>query len=274
MENYRFQPGETPVLLSIPHGGTHVPAGLAERMTSAARGVPDTDWHLDRLYNFAPALGVGFLAANYSRYVTDLNRNPKGTALYRNADNTEVCPTTTFDREPIYSEGETPDDDEVAHRIETYWRPYHDRLAAELNALKARFGVAVLFDAHSIRSHVPRFFDGRLTDFNLGTADGASASAHLSARLMNVLSSTDRYTCVLDGRFTGGYITRHYGRPSDNVHAVQLEMSQATYMDEAPPYHYRSTAAAEVRPTLEQFLAALVEWAWDQAGGRHRPAKA
>lgn len=274
MDTYRFRPGDTPVLLSIPHGGTRIPLEIAARMTDAAKAVPDTDWHLDQLYAFAASLGIGILAADFSRYVVDLNRSSDGTVLYRGADNTELCPTTTFEREPIYQDGEFPDDQEVRARVQTYWRPYHERLDAELKALKARFGVAVLFDAHSIRSHVPRFFEGKLHDFNLGTADGASAPSHLSGRLMNVLSSADRYSAILDGRFKGGYITRHYGRPAEKVHAVQLELAQATYMDEDPPFRYRPEAAAEVRPILERFVATLVDWAWNNAEGRHRPATA
>lgn len=274
MDTYRFRSGETPVLLSIPHGGTRIPPELAARMTDAATAIPDTDWHLDRLYDFAASLGVGILAADYSRYVIDLNRSPDGAALYRGADNTELCPTTTFERLPMYRDGEAPGQHEVEERIRTYWRPYHDRLEAELKTLKARFGTAVLFDAHSIRSRVPRFFEGRLPDFNLGTADGASAPSHLSGRLMNVLSSSDRYGAILDGRFKGGYITRHYGKPAEKVHAVQLELAQATYMEEKPPFAYRPEAAAEVRPILERFVAALVDWAWNNAEGRHRPATA
>lgn len=270
METYHFQPGETPVLISIPHGGVRIPDELAGRMTGEGLEVADTDWHLDRLYNFAPALGIGFLVADLSRYVIDLNRSPDGKVLYRGADNTELCPTTTFEREPVWREGEAPDATEVQARIERYWRPYHERLAKELATLKARFGTAVLFDAHSIRSHVPRFFEGRLPDFNLGTADGNSASPHLAGRLMNVLSTDDHHDAILNGRFKGGYITRHYGRPAENVHAVQLELSQATYMDEASPYRFSPDAVARLRPTLERFVAALVEWAWENAEGRRR----
>ncbi|HYG89131.1 MAG TPA: N-formylglutamate deformylase [Azospirillum sp.] len=272
METFRFQPGETPVLLSIPHVGAAIPPDLAPRMTEAALAVPDTDWHLDRLYHFAPALGIGFLKATHSRYVIDLNRDPVGAALYAGADNTELCPLTTFEREPIYKPGEEPDDAEVQHRIETYWRPYHEQLQRELVALRDRFGVAVLFDAHSIRSQVPRFFQGRLPDFNLGTGDGLTAAPKLVGRLMNVLTVSETYTSVLNGRFKGGYITRAYGRPEEGIHTVQLELSQHTYMDEAPPFRYSDDRAAQVRPCLERLLCAIVEWAWHQAEGRKHTA--
>ncbi len=270
METFRFQPGETPVLLSIPHVGTAVPADIAAGMTEEALAVPDTDWHLDRLYHFAPALGIGFLKATCSRYVVDLNRDPAGGVLYPGASNTEICPLTTFDERPVYKPGSEPDAAEVERRIGAFWRPYHEQLRGELLALKERFGIAVLFEAHSIRSRVPRFFEGRLPDFNLGTADGASAAAPLVGRAMNVLTATERFSSVLNGRFKGGFITRRYGRPEDNIHAIQLEMTQATYMDEAPPYRYREDLAVQVRPSLERLMGTLVEWAWDKASGRRR----
>ena len=270
METFRFQPGETPVLLSIPHVGTVVPPDIAATMTDAALAVPDTDWHLDRLYHFAPALGIGFLKPIFSRYVIDLNRDPDGGVLYPGASNTELCPLTTFDHQPVYRPGREPDAAEVRRRVGTFWRPYHEQLNGELQALKKRFGVAVLFDAHSIRSRVPRFFDGQIQDFNLGTSDGASASPALVGRLMNVLTATGRYSSVQNGRFKGGFITRHYGNPADDIHSIQLELSQITYMDEEAPYGFREDAARQVRPTLERLMALIVEWAWENAAGRRR----
>ncbi|KAA0678119.1 N-formylglutamate deformylase [Roseomonas genomospecies 6] len=270
METFRFQPGETPVLLSIPHVGTVVPPDIAATMTDAALAVPDTDWHLDRLYHFAPALGIGFLKPIFSRYVIDLNRDPDGGVLYPGASNTELCPLTTFDHQPVYRPGREPDAAEVRRRVGTFWRPYHEQLNGELQALKKRFGVAVLFDAHSIRSRVPRFFDGQIQDFNLGTSDGASASPALVGRLMNVLTATGRYSSVQNGRFKGGFITRHYGNPADDIHSIQLELSQVTYMDEEAPYGFREDAARQVRPTLERLMALIVEWAWENAAGRRR----
>jgi len=270
METFRFQPGETPVLLSIPHVGTAIPPDIAATMTDEALALPDTDWHLDRLYHFAPALGIGFLKATCSRYVIDLNRDPAGSILYPGASNTELCPLTTFDHRPVYKPGQDPDAAEVERRIGAFWRPYHEQLHAELMALKERFGVAVLFDAHSIRSQVPRFFDGRLTDFNLGTADGATAAPALVGRLMNVLTARESYSAVLNGRFKGGFITRRYGNPEDNIHTIQLEMTQHTYMDEDAPYRYRDDLARQVRPSLERLMSVIVEWAWEKASVRRR----
>ena len=175
MNIFKFHKGTTPLLVSIPHCGIHVPADIEAKLTPEARLLADTDWHVERLYDFAQGMGAGVIAATHSRYVIDLNRPPDGAPLYPGADNTELCPTTSFAREPLYNPGEAPDKDEIERRVETFWRPYHDRLAAEIERLRNAHGVALLFDAHSIRSEVPRFFEGRLSDFNLGTAGGGAA---------------------------------------------------------------------------------------------------
>jgi len=260
-ETYRFTAGDAPLLVSMPHVGTHVPAELACRMTEAALGVPDTDWHVDRLYDFLPALGASVLQATHSRLVIDLNRPPDGAPLYPGASNTELCPTTLFDERPVYLSGQAPGPAEVADRLRRFWRPYHERLAAALEALRRRHGYALLFDAHSIRSQVPRFFAGRLPDINLGTGGGASASPLLAARLLETAEAAIGYTSVLNGRFTGGYITRHYGRPADGIHAVQLELAQITYMEERPPFAFREDRAAGIRPVLRRVLEAMLGWA-------------
>ncbi len=264
-EPYRFGAGRTPLLVSMPHVGTHLPADVARRMTEAARAVPDTDWHVDRLYDFLPGLGVATIRATHSRYVVDLNRPPDGGPLYPGASNTGLCPVTLFDDGPIYLPGEAPGADEIARRLEAYWRPYHDRLAAELAALKEQHGLALLFEAHSIRSRVPRFFEGRLPDLNLGTAGGASAAPELAARLAEVAGEAAGYTSILNGRFTGGYITRAYGRPGESVHAVQLELVQATYMDEVS-FAFREDLAAPLRPVLRRMIETMLDWASEQGG--------
>lgn len=258
---YDFAPGPTPLLVSIPHDGRAIPDDIAVRMTDAAIRIPDTDWHMGRLYGFAGELGAGVLAARHSRYVVDLNRDPEGVALYPGADNTEIAPLLTFDREPIYRDGAAPGEAEIAERIDRFWRPYHDRLAAEIAALRERHGTAILFDAHSIRSVVPRFFEGTLPDFNFGTARGASADAALARSAFRPLDSAEGYSAVDNGRFTGGYITRTYGAPADGVHAIQLELSQRTYMDESHPFGYRPDLADRVKPALRGMLAAMIDWA-------------
>ncbi|MBX6322448.1 MAG: N-formylglutamate deformylase [Rhodospirillaceae bacterium] len=260
MDIFRFSEGRTPLLVSMPHVGIHIPDALRPRLTPAALAVPDTDWHVDRLYDFLAELGAGVLRATHSRYVIDLNRDPSGQPLYPGARNTELCPTTLFDDSPVYRPRAAPDEAEVQWRLETWWRPYHARLQAELDRLKAHFGYAVLFDAHSIRSRVPRFFEGRLPDLNLGTAGGSSAAPELIASAVDAARASPAYCAVLDGRFKGGYITRHYGRPQEGVHAIQLELAQMTYMDEDPPYAFREDLAAGLRPVLRGVIEALLDW--------------
>jgi N-formylglutamate deformylase len=261
MVPYNFTAGRMPLLVSMPHVGTHIPQGLASRMTAAARAVPDTDWHVDRLYDFLEGLCASVIAATHSRLVIDLNRDPGGTPLYPGASNTELCPLTLFDNSPVYLAGQEPSQTEIAGRIEEHWRPYHERLSIEMHAMKAEHGIAVLFDAHSIRSRVPRFFDGRLPDINLGTGGGASADPALAAAALEAAADADGYTSVLNGRFKGGYITRTYGRPRDDMHAIQLELAQITYMDEAPPFGFREDLAKQVRPALAGIVGAILDWA-------------
>jgi N-formylglutamate deformylase len=260
MELYKFTPGEAPIIVSAPHPGTFIPEKIRKRLTPAALATPDTDWHIDRLYAFARELGAGTFFATHSRIVVDLNRNPDNAPLYPGADNTEVCPTSTFHQEPIYA-GEPPKPEEVADRIAECWRPWHAALQAELAKLRELHRTVVLFDAHSIASVLPRFFEGTLPVFNLGTAGGPSCDPELSTRLMGVFEGARGYDSVLNGRFKGGYITRRYGRPADGVHAVQLEMAQRAYMDEAPPYRYRPELAETLLPTLRRAIETARDWA-------------
>ena len=251
--------GSLPFLISIPHLGTRLPADIAAQMTPAAARTDDCDWHLDRLYAFAKRMGASILAPAYARYVIDLNRPPDGANLYPGQDTTGLLPVDTFDKEPLYREGYLPDDAEVARRRAAYWTPYHDALASEIAALKATHGKVLLWEAHSIRSCVPRFFEGRLPDFNFGTSNGASAVAGLAEELAAVVERHGGYSAVANGRFKGGYITRHYGEPSQGVHAVQLELSQITYMQEQVPYAYDEALAAKIEPLLEQLVATALE---------------
>lgn len=257
---YDFHPGELPVLVNVPHCGTGLPPAQAGRMTDAALRLPDTDWHVEKLYDFATGLGAGLMAAKLSRYVVDLNRDPEGKPLYPGADNTELCPGRTFGNEPIYTDGSVVSAAEMAERRQLYWQPYHDRLAAELAAIKARHGFVVLLDGHSIPSMVPRFFEGRLPDLNLGTNDGQSCAPPLAAAAYAALSADARFSHVHNGRFKGGYITRHYGRPADGMHALQLELAEASYMDEAVPNPYDPARAAALIGVLRGLVDALLRW--------------
>ena len=257
MELWELHRGDSPLVIDSPHSGTRIPDALRPRLTAVAQTVPDTDWHVDRLYAFAKAEGATFFCATHSRYVIDLNRDPSGAALYAGTDNTELCPTRTFADEPIYLEGEAPATAEIEDRRGTYFAPYHAALAAELERVRTRHGFAILLDAHSIRSEVPRFFSGRLPDLNLGTANGASCLPELQTRAERVLGYAEGFTHVVNGRFKGGWITRHYGKPRDNVYALQLEMAQICYMDEAPPYPWDPIRAIRLSGVLQQLVRAL-----------------
>ena len=266
MDTFSLITGSTPLLISMPHDGTGLPDDLKPRLTKHALQVPDTDWHVAQLYEFARGLGASVIRPLFSRYVVDLNRPPDGTLLYPGASNTEVCPLRSFDGLPIYRTGSEPAVAEIATRLDTYWRPYHRALTAELDRLKLKFGVAVLFDAHSIRSQVPRFFDGSLPDLNLGTADSSSCAADLQENLIDILAAQTRFSHVVNGRFKGGYITRTYGRPGAHVHAVQLEQSQSSYMNETYPFAYREDLAAGVQPVLKLLIEELIRWAGARQG--------
>ena len=256
---FRFRQGTRPLLISMPHVGTHVPPALAARFTDAARQVPDTDWHLARLYDFAAEeLGASVLIATHSRYVIDLNRPPDDRNLYPGQDTTGLCPVDSFDKAPLYAAGDVPGAAEIAARRDAIWQPYHQQLQAELDRLKAAHGTVALWDAHSIRSVLPRFFDGRLTDLNLGTADGASCDPALAQELLAIAEAAAGYSAVLNGRFKGGHITRRYGDPAWGVHAVQLELTQSSYMQEDPPFDYLPALAADVRPHLRRLLEAVM----------------
>jgi N-formylglutamate deformylase len=258
MDNCFLHHGEVPLLVSLPHDGSLIPDDIAARMTPEARRAPDTDWHVGRLYAFASELGASMLVPRLSRYVVDLNRPPDDRSLYPGQNTTGLCPMVRFDGGPVYLDGQEPAADEVAARVEQYWRPYHQALAAELARLKASHGRVVLWEGHTIRgSGLPYLFEGRLPDLNLGTSGGASCSPGLRERLRGVLSAQDEYDFVVDGRFKGGHITRHYADPANGIEAVQLETSQRTYMDE-DSFEYDEEKAARLQPLLRRLLEAAL----------------
>lgn len=257
-DTFTLHRGTAPLLVSLPHDGSAIPADLAARMTPGARRAPDTDWHVSRLYAFARDLGASMLVPRYSRYVVDLNRPEDDTSLYPGQNTTGLCPAVRFTGEPVYLEGQAPSTEEVGERVETYWRPYHRALAAELARLKAEHARVVLWEGHSIRgSDLPFLFEGRLPDLNLGTAAGASCSPQLQARLEAVLGGQTDYDWVANGRFKGGHITRHYGRPAEGVEAVQLEISQRNYMDE-DSFSYDEAKADRLQHVLRSMLQAAL----------------
>ncbi|MDQ3038216.1 MAG: N-formylglutamate deformylase [Pseudomonadota bacterium] len=251
--------GSAPLLISLPHDGSAIPEEIAARMTHSARRAPDTDWHVGRLYAFARELGASILVPHLSRYVIDLNRGEDDTSLYPGQNTTGLCPVVQFNGDPVYLPGEQPDAAEVASRIERYWRPYHQALRDELARLRGRHGRVTLWEGHSIKGDdLPFLFDGRLPDLNLGTANGASCSASIQARLEAVLGAQPTYDWVVNGRFKGGHITRHYGHPDDGIDAVQLETSQRCYMDEVT-FEFDAARAVELQELLRALLRAVLE---------------
>ena len=256
MTPYMLHRGSVPLLVSMPHIGTEIPTDLQDGFVPRALAVEDADWHLDRLYNFLPSLGASVLTPRYARYEIDLNRPPDDAPMYPGASNTELCPTRFFTGDALYKVGCEPRGPERAARRSTYWQPYHSALARELARIKGLHGYALLWDAHSIRSHIPWLFDGRLPDLNIGTASGASADASIADAVMGAVSSG--VTHVVNGRFKGGYITRHYGAPQDHVHAVQLEKCQSLYMQQEAPFAYDVHKAAQIQPLLYNMVVSAL----------------
>jgi N-formylglutamate deformylase len=259
MQRRRLIQGRLPLLISIPHMGTFIPPDLKRRMTPEALALPDTDWHVDKLYWFAESMGASLLMATHSRYVVDLNRPQDDRHLYPGQVKTGLCPLETFDGAPVYREGEAPDEIEKVNRVASYWLPYHEALEQELARLKEKHGYAILYDAHSIRTEVPRLFEGRLWDLNLGSAHDQSCAPGMAQAALNAASGGD-YSAVLNKRFVGGHITRHYGQPANGIHAIQMELTWANYMDEVPPFGYRADKAEKLQPVLKNVLEALLAW--------------
>ncbi|RUU29568.1 MAG: N-formylglutamate deformylase [Mesorhizobium sp.] len=259
--------GTAPLLVSIPHTGIDL-AGLENRLVSPWLGRRDADWWIDKLYDFAESLGATVVHTAISRTVIDVNRDPSGASLYPGQATTGLCPTETFDGDPLYRAGEEPGPSEVDERREKYFVPYHAALQAEIDRLRALHQKVVLYDCHSIRSVLPRLFEGTLPVFNLGTNDGKSADPALQAMVGQILAETGE-TFVINGRFKGGWITRHFGQPQNGVHALQMELSNRGYMREpegkgAPdnwPVSYDADFAAPIRVTLKKILENAIVWA-------------
>jgi len=246
------------LLVSIPHAGTCMPPKIYKRLTSQARQMPDTDWFVDRLYQWVTDMGAGLLVAHYSRYVIDLNRPADNAALYTGSG-TGLFSEQSFDGSPLYQPGMGPDAAEKEQRLLQFWQPYHEQLAGEIKRIRQRFGYAILLDVHSIRCEVPVLFEGRLPDLNFGTYLGNSADSDLICSGFAALSENSDWSSVLDGRFHGGYITRNYGQPHKGIHALQLEMAQSVYMRENPPI-YDQGLAAKISPVLQGLVTALLQW--------------
>ena len=265
MDWLQVRRGEAPLVVSFPHTGTDIPPEIEARLASAWIGRKDADWWVERLYDFAADLGATTVRTAISRTVIDVNRDPSGASLYPGQTTTELCPTTTFDGEPLYRPGGEPDAAEIARRRDAWFAPYHAALRAELDRLRARHGKVVLYEAHSIRSRVPRLFDGELPNFNLGTYSGASCDPALTAAVEAACDASG-FSRVTDGRFKGGWTTRHYGQPGAGVHAIQMELACRGYMADPAdadtwPTPYDPARAAPMRAALTDVLNACLDFA-------------
>ncbi|MEP3429898.1 MAG: N-formylglutamate deformylase [Roseibium sp.] len=253
--------GDGPIVLGFPHSGTHVPPDIRSRLNIDGQKLADTDWHVDRLYSGLLS-GATLVKANFHRYVIDANRDPEGISLYPGQNTTTLCPTTDFDGHPIYHQGEEPDTEEIEARRLAWHAPYHAALEAELNRVRAKHGVAILYDCHSIRSHIPFLFEGALPDFNVGTNGGSTCAIEIETAVVQGAKSATGYTSVLNDRFKGGWTTRHYGQPDTGVHAIQMELAQKTHLiSENTPFSYDVEKADKLRLHLKGILTAIADLA-------------
>jgi N-formylglutamate deformylase len=261
-------PGDAPLILSMPHTGVQIPEAIEATLASAWLARKDADWWVDRLYDFAPALGATVIRTTLSRTVIDVNRDPSGKSLYPGQATTELCPTTTFDGEPLYREGHNPAAEQIAERRRQFFEPYHAAVTAQLARLRAAHANVVLYDCHSIRSRIPRLFDGTLPHFNVGTNNGQTCSVALTRAVEEICTSTG-FSHVTNGRFRGGYTTRYYGRPDQGVHALQMELACRGYLREAPgpvtpqewPIPYDDEVALTMRAALTRILQSCIRFA-------------
>jgi formiminoglutamase len=256
--------GDGPVVLGMPHTGTHVPEDIFSRLNPLGRTLSDTDWHIDRLYDgLLP--GATVVRATFHRYVVDANRPPDGASLYPGQNTTGLVPLTDFDGRPLWEAEPLPEDIEARRR--DFHAPYHAALAAEVERVRALHGTAVLYDCHSIRSRIPFLFEGTLPDFNVGTNDGRTCAPEMEAAVVRICAAAPGYTSIVNGRFKGGWTTRHYGRPEDGVHAIQMELAQSTHLAvEALPFAYDDGKAARLRPHLRAILRTLADLALSRKG--------
>jgi N-formylglutamate deformylase len=259
--------GDAPLIVSFPHTGTVIPADIESRLASGWLGRKDADYWVDELYDFAHAAGATTLRTALSRTVIDVNRDPSGASLYPGQATTALCPTETFDGEKLYPPGDEPDPAEIERRRRKYFDPYHQALREQVGRLRDRHGAVVLYDAHSIRSRVARLFDGELPQFNIGTHSGASCARELAAAVESICDASG-YSRVTNGRFRGGWITRHYGKPENGVHAIQMELAMRGYLREPASLDERNwpaplddALAARLRVALRDILSASIQFA-------------
>ncbi|WP_169570033.1 N-formylglutamate deformylase [Sneathiella limimaris] len=265
MKPVTVRSGKSPIVLAFPHVGTHVPDQIFNQLSAVGKKLSDTDWHVDRLYDgLLPEATM--VVAGFHRYVIDANRDPSGVSLYPGQNTTTLVPTTDFDGQPIWQEGHEPTKSDIEERRVAFHAPYHKALAAEINRVKELHGFAVLYDCHSIRSEIAYLFDGKLPDFNIGTNGGTTCAPELEAHVLSTCAAATDYSHVLNGRFKGGWTTRHYANPAEDVHVIQMELAQSTYCMETDPWDYIDVKAEKLRPVLKSILVGLEDIAIRKLG--------
>ncbi|WP_374833045.1 N-formylglutamate deformylase [Paenochrobactrum pullorum] len=254
MQAFELKSGSSPVIIALPHTGTDVPDDIMVRLNDNGLKLADTDWHIHHLYG-GLLEDATMIRATFHRYCIDANRDPEGVSLYPGQNTTTLIPTTDFDGLAIWKEGEEPTSDDIEDRLNRFHKPYHDALAAEIERVKKIHGIAILYDCHSIRSHIPFLFEGILPDFNIGTDMGKTCAPEIEAIAVDVTSKAQGYTSILNGRFKGGWTTRHYGKPENRVHAIQMELAQKTHLvSENLPFAYDEAKAERLRVHLKTIL--------------------
>jgi N-formylglutamate deformylase len=259
MSVFEVKQGTSPLILGLPHTGTDVPDEIFQRLNKNGKLLADTDWHIHTLYDgLVP--NITSVRATFHRYVIDANRDPEGVSLYPGQNTTGLISTTDFDGKAIWKEGHEPTAHDVASRLKDFHAPYHTALQAEIKRVQSIHGIAVLYDCHSIRSNIPFLFEGRLPDFNIGTDSGKSCHPAIEKAVKEATAGAKGYSDILNGRFKGGWTTRHYGQPANGVHAIQMELAQATHLaSEAPPFAYDKNKAAKLRVNLKLILERIEE---------------
>jgi N-formylglutamate deformylase len=273
MNVVEIKQGTSPIILGFPHTGTDVPPDIHARLNENGRMLADTDWHIDRLYDgLLPE--VTTVRATFHRYVIDANRDPDGKSLYPGQNTTTLIPETDFDGKPIWRDGEKPSPTDISFRLETFHKPYHDALAEQIRRVHEEHGLCILYDCHSIRSHIPFLFQGKLPDFNIGTNEGKSCSPEIASAVGRIAFAASGYDAVVNGRFKGGWTTRHYGQPQKGVHAIQMELTQSSHLaSEALPFDYDEGKAERLRRHLKDILEILEQTAI-KLGSRYEQSKA
>ena len=260
MNPFELIVGDGPIILAQPHGGTYVPSEILAKLNATGQALADADWHIMRLYD-GLCKNATIIKANFHRYMIDANRDPADISLYPGQNSTSLCPVTDFDGAPIYKSGMEPSADEILNRKQTWHAPYHHALQNQIHRVKSHHDIAVVYDCHSIRSRIPFLFEGTLPDLNIGTDDGRTCSPELQS-IVHKCAASSPYNTVLNGRFRGGWTTRHYGKPQTDVHAIQMEIAQQAYLEhEHAPWNYDAAKSAKLRIVLTQILDHLADHA-------------